>query len=584
MSSRNDDMNADAISDSSPSDNEKPSSARSRSESSSSSDSHRSSSPHLSTSSSSSNPSKETSPVRGNNIKIEAVSSDSDGELRTQSTEPKNVSSVKNGKTIKSDNEKEEGELEDGELETDSENEEPEPQSPPSGSRPRIVALPSDEYSSRRSPDDRISFATTSTNQSMVGPNGICKFFQRGVCTWGDACKFPHDNPSKDRGNWQRRPFGNTGRSKVISSSLVLPTGPVPLHSVNTKITAEEAWDRAVSQKRSSKRDDDSNGTEHKRSRRRRSSSRSSRSRSPTDSPRIPSLLDLHTKQPKRRSITPPRHLGPQVIRHSYHRRDSRSNRRSSSPPRRSVSPRAHRDRRLSPSSSRATNKPPSSADLSSFKIPKLARAVEAVRRSVFGKKNPSKRDVNRYFENHDDDKPAAYRRKNSKKRVISTSSSSSATSSVRSKSNSVSSTSTSSSSTKNRRKNKKTKSIVAHAGIEVQAVSSESDDEVQVSKKQKNSTTTPVPQRVSSDSSEGEIVDRKRRRSASSESSNKRKRKRKSSDSSWRSTPPPPPNNEDDEMRRVAEQLAHENAVLAVDLESTLEMRQSAHLQQQTN
>jgi hypothetical protein len=91
--------------------------------------------------------------------------SDSDGELFD----------APNGKANGTDK----GELEDGELETDSEGEVSNTvESRKTNERPRIVALPD-----------------TSSASRVVGAEkatGICKFFQRGSCTWGDNCKYKH--------------------------------------------------------------------------------------------------------------------------------------------------------------------------------------------------------------------------------------------------------------------------------------------------------------------------------------------------------------------------------------------------------
>ncbi|KAI6219502.1 hypothetical protein M3Y99_01658600 [Aphelenchoides fujianensis] len=475
----------------------------------------------------------------GEKLNVQSVSSESDdGEIKADgsgASTPNSSAAPKNGDQTeeKPKEDREEGELEEGELETDSEDEAVIAElTAKAAERPRITALADVDRSS--------PYASTSAAPAAMAI-GVCKFFQRGACTWGDTCKYQHTNRGNRGGVWQeRRTYGPNGRAKVISSSFVFPTAaPVPLLSVNTSapLSAEEAWEKAVrdgrnrTSKRDSERDSDStrkaNGSPHKSRRRRHSSSGSSRSRSPAPATaKIPSLLDLPTNKPARRSVTPPRRkekkdLGPQVVRHAYRsshhhrssrsrsrspgdrRRDSRHHKRRSSPsPRRSP----HAKRRSSTSESRgtSTNKHPSSADLTNFRIPKRRCTSRSRSTSLspvgFRGKNPTRRQIDRFFEERDEDKPAAYRRAKGAKRATSSSSTSSSassrTSSAASRSSSSSSTS-SATSAKDRRKraSKRPKAQTAHAGIEVQAVSS--DDEADA--KPRKPAVELVPQRVSS-------------------------------------------------------------------------------------
>ncbi|KAI6230464.1 hypothetical protein M3Y99_01065600 [Aphelenchoides fujianensis] len=422
---------------------------------------------------------------------------------------------------------------------------------------------------------------------------------KRGACTWGDTCKYQHTNRGNRGGVWQeRRTYGPNGRAKVISSSFVFPTAaPVPLLSVNTSapLSAEEAWEKAVrdgrnrKSKRDSERDSDStrkaNGSPHKSRRRRHSSSGSSRSRSPAPATaKIPSLLDLPTNKPARRSVTPPRRkekkdLGPQVVRHAYrsshHHRASRSRSRSPGDRRRALAP---PQTTLLASRGTSTNKHPSSADLTNFRIPKRRRTSRSRSTSLspvgFRGKNPTRRQIDRFFEERDEDKPAAYRRAKRAKRgdllvfhfvlgVLS-----------QRRRRLPEAPPRRPPAPRRRPKQsrkgalKRPKAQTAHAGIEVQAVSS--DDEADA--KPRKPAAELVPQRVSSDNEEDDAKPANPR-SGERNARNAPPRPRRPSDS----PPPPPP--DADERRRAAER-EHEKAVLDLDLESTLEMHQSAQVE----
>lgn len=78
-------------------------------------------------------------------------------------------------------------ELEDGEI-TDSD-EDDEPTKTSNSEHPRIVALPSDD--DLEVMDMKPLIRVVNPNENVTN-SGICKFFARGNCTWGDNCKYKH--------------------------------------------------------------------------------------------------------------------------------------------------------------------------------------------------------------------------------------------------------------------------------------------------------------------------------------------------------------------------------------------------------
>ncbi|KAI1721732.1 zinc finger CCCH domain-containing protein 18 [Ditylenchus destructor] len=120
------------------------------------------------------------------------------------------------------------------------------------------------------------NFVNTNVKASERSPNvGICKFFSRGSCTWGEGCKFYHP-PEEQRQHWQQkfhmqRPLlSSNSPSTYVGVTRVLPTvnlcKPVPLLSLsntppppvapllnanNTRSAPiETAWERGLRQAR----------------------------------------------------------------------------------------------------------------------------------------------------------------------------------------------------------------------------------------------------------------------------------------------------------------------------------------------
>lgn len=93
-------------------------------------------------------------------------------------------------KNFSSKSKKDDEELEDGEITDSDEDDEPQQIN---NEHPRIVALPTDDDAEIR--DTKPLIRVVNPNENL-NSSGICKFFARGNCTWGDNCKYKHSKVS----------------------------------------------------------------------------------------------------------------------------------------------------------------------------------------------------------------------------------------------------------------------------------------------------------------------------------------------------------------------------------------------------
>ena len=90
-----------------------------------------------------------------------------------------------------------------------------------------------------------------SSPDAQQGPPKICRFFQRGHCTWGDQCNFIHPGVN-DKGGYSL--FGDAGKkeppriSRMLQPEYIYKGG---LPSVDPRLPPpvpkpETAWERGL--------------------------------------------------------------------------------------------------------------------------------------------------------------------------------------------------------------------------------------------------------------------------------------------------------------------------------------------------